>query len=176
MQLRLAAPSDATTVAALAVQVFLDTYAADGVRPDLAREAFFEYSSEAFAIRLLEPTRRFVLAERNSGLIGFAEIQLSPAPAPAGACAGAELVRLYVQPRAQRQGIGRSLLHEAQRAAAAAALEGIWLTAWEGNHRARCFYVAAGYQDVGATEYVFEGKAYGNRVYVKHFGRGAGAG
>jgi ribosomal protein S18 acetylase RimI-like enzyme len=168
-QLRSAAPEDAVTIAALAIQVFLDTYATEGVRPDLAVEAFTEYSLDAFASRLQEPTRRFLLAEQASGLIGFAELQVAPVSAPAGAVVGAELVRLYVQPRFQRRGVGRRLLQEAELAAAAAALGGLWLTAWEGNRRACTFYASLGYQDIGATTYCFQGNSYGNRVFVKHF-------
>ena len=41
---RVAQPTDAVCIAALATQVFLDTYATDGLRPDLAREAFAVYS------------------------------------------------------------------------------------------------------------------------------------
>jgi ribosomal protein S18 acetylase RimI-like enzyme len=168
-------PEDAVTIAALAVQVFLDTYATEGIRPDLAREAFAEYSTEAFASRLQEPVRRFFLAEQATGLIGFAEVQVSPLSAPACAVIGAELVRLYVQPRFQRHGIGRRLLQAAERATVAAALGNLWLTVWEGNHRARAFYASHGYQDVGGTTYVFQGNSYGNRVFVKHFSPGTSA-
>lgn len=74
VDLRPANQSDALTVAALSVQVFLDTYATDGVRPDLAREAFREYSEQAFLGRLADPNRRFILAEVQQALVGFAEV------------------------------------------------------------------------------------------------------
>lgn len=169
-KLRLAAPEDAVTIAALAVQVFLDTYATEGIRPDQAREAFAEYSAEAFSIRLQEPIRRFFQAEQATGLIGFAEVHVSPLSSPAGAVVGAELVRLYVQPRVQRLGVGRRLLQEAELAATATELGNLWLTAWEGNHPARSFYASHGYQDAGAATYTFQGNSYGNRVFVKHLG------
>ena len=84
VQLRLASLTDAVTISALSVQVFLDTYATEGVRPDLAREAFTQYSVEAFSRRLGEAQRKFVLAEANNGLLGFAEIVVFDAPAPSG--------------------------------------------------------------------------------------------
>lgn len=170
----MAAPDDAATVAALAVQVFLDTYATEGVRPDLAAEVFAEYSAEAFVHRLRQPGRRFILAEQSAGLVGFAEVRLDPSSAPAGDAVGAELVRLFIQPRFQHQGIGRRLLRQAEQAAMAAALGGVWLTVWEGNHRARDFYAAQGYGDVGATGYSFRGHTYGDRVLVKPLRRRAG--
>ena len=160
---------DATTIAALAVQVFLDTYVTEGVRPDLAQEAFTEYGVDAFASRLVDPGRRFMLAEHATALLGFAETIVTLRDAPVAALAGAELVRLYVQPNAQRRGIGRRLLLEAERAVADACLPALWLTAWEGNERARRFYAAQGYEDVGATRYAFQGRTYGNRVFAKRF-------
>jgi len=166
-ELRDATERDASTIAALAVQVFLDTYATEGVRPDLAREAFQEYSGEAFAARLADTNRHFVLAERENALQGFAEMARSEAESPVAGLWGAELIRLYVQPRAQRSGIGRALLASAEQAAASAALAALWLTVWEGNARALAFYAHMGYVDAGATTYSFQGNTYGNRVLVK---------
>ncbi len=174
-RLRLAVPDDAVTIAALSVQVFLDTYATEGVRPDLAREAFETYSAEAFAKRLAQAERTFILAEVESGLLGYAEVLLASLPAPAGGMSGAELVRLYVQPAAQRRGIGRALLARAERAALSATLATVWLTAWEGNDDARAFYRRVGYADVGATTYTFQGNTYGNRVLARRLSSDAPA-
>ena len=167
-ELRLASPPDTITVAALSVQVFLDTYATEGIRPDLAYEAFSEYSAEAFTQRLGEANREFILAESGAGLLGYAEVLLSPLPAPAGQLSGAELVRLYVQPAAQHSGIGRALLDRAERAVLTAGIPSLWLTTWDGNPNARAFYARMGYADVGATTYSFQGNSYANRVFAKH--------
>jgi GNAT superfamily N-acetyltransferase len=164
ISLRGGTPGDATSISALAIQVFLDTYAIDGVRPDLAEEAFHHYGAAAFSARLAEPERRFVLAERENRLLGFAELRVAEEPAPAGAVSGAELVRLYVQPGAQRAGLGTALLARAEDLAAQAGLPFLWLTAWEGNSRALAFYAARGYADRGATHHAFQGRAYVNRV------------
>lgn len=171
--LRPGIPDDALTIAALAVQVFLDTYATEGIRPDLAREAFTEYSAEAFASRLHEPARRFILAEQANGVVGFAELVAIPLPATAGTVVGAQLVRLYIQPRFQRSGLGQRLLQAAELAASSLGLPALWLTAWEGNDRARRFYEAVGYENIGATTYTFQGNSYANRVFAKHLRAGA---
>jgi ribosomal protein S18 acetylase RimI-like enzyme len=165
--LRLATPADAVTVSALSIQVFLDTYATGGVRADVAREAFEHYSVEAFARRLGEAERTFILAEAGAGLLGYAEALLSPLVAPGSACSGAQLVRLYVQPAAQRVGIGRTLLLRMEQAVLAAVIPSVWLTVWEGNSNARAFYSHMGYADVGVTKYSFEGHTYVNRVVAK---------
>src|SRR5262249_38746816 len=98
-----------------------------------------------------------------------------PQLAPAGNLSGAELVRLYVQPLAQRSRIGTSLLTAAERTAVTASLSALWLTAWEGNHRALAFYAHMGYADIGATTYTFQGRTYANRVLAKRLPTTEGA-
>jgi GNAT superfamily N-acetyltransferase len=164
---RNARAADATMVSALAMQVFLDTYAAEGVRPDLAREALSQYCVAAFEERIAESDRRFILALRGDGLIAFAETVVAMRASPIAGVEGAELVRLYVQPPAQRSGIGRALLGRCESLAKDASLRALWLTAWEGNARALAFYRHLQYRDVGATTYAFEGNTYGNRVLAK---------
>lgn len=167
--LRPAQSDDALTLAALAIQVFLDTYATEGIRPDLAQEALSFYSPEQFASRMQMPHRHFVVAERAQGLLGFAELSSQIDPAPAGGVQGAELIRLYVQPQAQGQGLGRQLIREAEQLMQAQGCPALWLTAWEGNHRALAFYARMGYQDVGQTHYILQGQSYGNRVLASVF-------
>lgn len=86
--------NDAVTVAALSVQVFLDTYATNGVRPDLAREALREYSDQAFLARLSTPGRWFVLAQDQDALLGFVEVDCRSRGAPVAGLHGVELTRL----------------------------------------------------------------------------------
>lgn len=167
---RPAGAEDAITISALSVEVFLSTYATEGVRPDLAAEVFSIYAADRFAARLAEASRWFLLAEHDSGLLGFAEVLLDAQTSPVEGVSGAELVRLYVQPQAQGLGIGKHLLQGAERAATERRLPQLWLTAWDGNHRAHAFYEALGYNDVGATTYAIQGQVYGNRVFAKSLG------
>jgi len=163
---RAGVPADALCVGVLAMQVFLDTYATEGIRADLAREALSCYSPDAFAPRLADRDVSFVLAETQGHLIGFAELHHASA-CPADARARVELVRLYVQQPFQREGIGAQLMKHAERRARTAGADALWLTAWCGNERALVFYPAMGYEDVGPTEHVIEGRAYPNRVFLK---------
>ena len=149
------------------MQVFLDTYATEGVRPELASEAFAEYGREVFAQRLGHEGKTFYLAEFGSGLVGFAEVLRHNATSPIPGVSGAELVRLYVQPQAQGSGIGRELLQCAERCAIEAGSAGIWLSAWEYNTRALAFYKRQRYKDVGYAQYVIQGQSFGNRILFR---------
>lgn len=164
--LRPGTAADLPQLSVLATHVFVHTYCADGLRPDQAREALAEYSQAALAQRLAAG-HRFTLAVRGEHLLGFADTALSPNP-PLPRLAGAlELARLYVDPSAQRQGVGLALLRHAEAQAVQAGGPGLWLTAWAGNARALAFYAANGYGDLGRWDYVFEGQAYENRVMFR---------
>lgn len=167
VEFRVAEPADTLCVSVLATLVFLDTYASDGVRPDLAREALSNYSPEVFEARIRDSSNHFLLAERAGHLVAFSECSLSSQPPVPFLSGGVELVRLYVQRHSQRSGIGASLLARAEAHANGHGAPLLWLTAWVGNAKARAFYVAQGYRDVGAASHVFEGQAYENRVYRK---------
>jgi ribosomal protein S18 acetylase RimI-like enzyme len=167
MQLRRAEAADALCLGALATQVFLDTYATEGIRRDLAREAINGYSPESFARLLSEANREFHLAEEDGALVGFVEIAFGrPCPVEVER-PSSEVARLYVQQPFQRRGVGAALLRRAEALAAEAQCRTLWLTSWVGNSRALAFYRAMGYEDVGRTDHVIEGQAYENRVMAK---------
>ncbi len=170
-RLRAGVPDDALCIGVLATQVFLDTYAIVGIRPDLAREVLDGYSPQVFAMRLTNPGLSFIVAERNAHLIGFAEVDCkSPCPV-ASVQSRVELARLYVQRRFQRCGVGTRLLHEAEALAARQGATALWLKTWSGNDRALAFYAALGYEDTAVSvEHRIEGKAYENRVFAKAVG------
>jgi hypothetical protein len=73
-----------------------------------------------------------------------------------------------------RMGLGRLLMSKAETLALCRGVGSVWLTAWSGNHRALSFYKSIGYQDVGDTQYVIEGKSYENRVLSRRLASSGG--
>ena len=169
MHYRDARPEDAQCLAVLAMQVFLETYAPQGLRPDLAREALGVYSTEAMAAQLADPLQHVLLAEVDGHLVGFVAVARNRG-CPVPHAAHVEITRLYLLRNFQRQGLGRAFALQAERLATAWGQQALWLTAWAGNAKALAFYPALGYADVGRTNYVIEGQAYENRVFVKTLG------
>jgi diamine N-acetyltransferase len=159
-------PGDALCLGVLATQVFLDTYATSGINADLAHEAQTIYSSDALLARLQDKNAEITVVERNGYVIGFLDVALDT-HCPTPGIAGLEVLRLYIQAPFQRQGIGRELLAHADARARELGKPFVWLTAWAGNAGALAFYPAAGYEDVGATQYVIQGISYENRVFAR---------
>ena len=172
IHLRPAGAADAACIGVLGMQVFLETYASDGIRPDLAREVLQTLSPEVTASALAQPGQRFIVAERAGHLLGFVHWRPGAAHEGVRAQRPAELFRLYVLQRFTGGGLGTRLLRAAEEAAAAGGADTMWLTAWSGNRRALAFYPRRGYADSGATAYVIEGIAYENRLFVRPLGKG----
>ncbi len=149
------------------MQVFLDTYATQGIRLAIAREVLANYSEQAFLHHLARPNTRLVVAEAAGHLVGFAQVTLGASHELAPPGAQSELLRLYVQEPYTGEGVGTRLLREAEVLAAEANSTVLWLTPWVHNHRALAFYGRRGYQDHGLTHYVFEGESHENRVCAK---------
>jgi GNAT superfamily N-acetyltransferase len=164
---RPAVPEDALCLGVLSTQVFLDTYAPRGVCPATAREALAQHSVAVYEALLAEPGVTIVVAECAGHLVGFAQLKDGAAHAQVPSAAAAELSRLYVQEPFTGRGVGRDLLRQAEKAAAARGAEMLWLTAWEGNQRALRFYPRCGYEALGDTFYTIEGEDFPNKLFGK---------
>ncbi len=164
---RPATPDDALCLGVLSTQVFLDTYCRQGIRGALAREVLAQHSVAVYASLLATAGIAIVVAECAGHLVGFAQVQDDCGHPLLRAAAASELQRLYVQEPFTGRGIGRDLLRQAEKAAAARGAESLWLNAWAGNARALQFYPRRGYEDLGASVYSFEGEDYPNRVFGK---------
>ncbi len=166
--------TDALCIGILGTQVFLDTYAPDGIRPSLAREALQNHSVETISMLFSDPRIRFIVAERAGHMIAFAQLTVGSSKELVPFKPATELNRLYVQEPFTGSGVGRALLAQAEACASAEGAAVLWLTAWVGNPRALTFYPRQGYKDFGSTPYVIENEQYENRVFAKTL-RGQGA-
>ncbi len=164
---RQAGEADALCLHALAMQVFLDTYATAGIREAIAREAEQALSVAAFAEQIADPAVRVLLAEHRGHLVAFASVALGATHALVPAGSAAELTRLYVQSPFVRRGIGALLLRRVEALACAAGASTLWLTAWAGNARALGFYASQGYEQLGRTDHEFENERFENRLFAK---------
>ena len=149
------------------MQVFLDTYATEGIRAEIAREVLSSYSQTTFAEAICNIGSRIEVAEVNGNMVGFAQVTIGTTHELAPTGAHAELLRLYVQEPFTGAKVGTQLLAAAERLALEVGANVLWLTPWVHNHRALAFYARRGYQDYGLTYFTFEGESHENRVLAK---------
>ena len=167
VSLRSATPADSLCLSVLAMQVFLDTYATEGIRPEIAREVLASYSQDAFTRSLQDPGTAIAVAELKCHLVGFAQVTWGSRHELAPLGVQAELLRLYVQEPFTGAHLGTRLLAHAELQATAGGATVLWLTPWVHNHRALGFYERRGYTDCGLTYFTFEGEQHQNRVLAK---------
>lgn len=170
-ELRAARADDALCLSVLAMQVYLHTYATQGIRAAIAREVHAEFAPAVFEALLGRADTWLQMAEQQGHLIGFAQNTWGAAhaftQALAPAARPAELARLYVQEPFTAHGVGSALLLSAEQAASDRGCDLLWLTPWVHNHRALAFYARRGYTDCGETVHLIEGEKHGNRVFAK---------
>nr|WP_196223236.1 GNAT family N-acetyltransferase [Roseibium sp. RKSG952] len=151
-------------LAALSTEVWLDTYARDGVSRAFANHVLSEYAPEVFQAALHAPDTRLLVLERQAHLLGYVRLHLTPDP-PAPDCGTAEIKTLYLRRHHHRLGLGTLLFR-----AAMAELHGLghcrgYLTVYEHNDPAVAFYRALGMDQTGRCVFRFEDQSAPNLIF-----------
>jgi ribosomal protein S18 acetylase RimI-like enzyme len=146
IHLREARPSDLESLASLFLACWQVSYA--GVLPDHVIAMFDDDSSRALWHRVLETPNAGsvgIVAEQPSrGVVGIIRLGSDPDEATSG-----HVFSLYVDPATQGQGVGRTLLDEADRRFRDAGLAQATLWVFAANTAARAFYQQHGWQPDG---------------------------
>lgn len=165
LQIRPGRSDDADRLAVLATQVWLHTYATDGVTNEIAQYLLSELTVEKFSASLVEPQTSLLVAEYGECLVGFAAVKFGAA-CPSVTESVVELQTLYVQEHFIGQGIGKSLLQAAEAGARERSASPLWLTVNAKNDRAITFYARQGYSKIGTTYFVLGEGRHENHVLV----------
>ena len=158
-------PGDAANLAALAIQVFLHTYATQGISSVISAHVLTEFTPEKFAAWLGSETTQIVVAEEDAHLVGYARIGFG-AVCPERSASTAELATLYVQEHFTGQGVGSALLAQAQALVWQRTQQPLWLTVNAQNARAISFYVTHGYSKLGTAWFALGGERHENHVLL----------
>ncbi len=168
--IRRATVQDCLCLAALGMQVFLDTYATEGIRNAIAQEALDSFSQDNMSKIITQSHSFIVVAEVNDHLVGFAQVTMSSDHDLISYENSAELQRLYVQEKFTGRGVGYKLLQEAEKRAHFGGASLLWATVWIGNHRALAFYPRLGYEHLGSASYTFQNETHQNQLFGKMLG------
>jgi diamine N-acetyltransferase len=164
--IRRATLEDAHCLAALSIQVWLDTYAKAGIGDSVARYVLATFSPQKFIQLAADETAILLVAEETENLTGYALVRLdSPCPFQSGP--DVELCTLYVQEPFTGARVGTELLAQALSVVSALTQSGrLWLSVKSDNLRARAFYERRGFAMRGTVDFVLAQTSYENCVYV----------
>ena len=161
--IRTAGFEDASSLAAIGIEVWLNTYIRDGVNAFFADYALEHFTTSRFEAALSKKDNFILVSENKVGLDGFVHITLD-APAPVSGCSDLEIAKLYVQPRHQGSGAGGRLLQAALRVCAGTGRPDVWLAVNAENQRAMEFYLRKGFAKAGETLFQIDDQSYPNHV------------
>lgn len=165
MKIRAARISDASSIAALSVEVWIGTYLKRGVSGFFADFALNEFTVPKTEALLRDPDQYLLVSENSEGIDGV--IRLSAGQnAPVPGCSDTEIATLYVQPRHHGKGIGAGLLDAVIGHCRTQGVDGVWLTTNAENTPAIGFYLARGFEQVGETYFRIQDQGYLNNVYA----------
>jgi ribosomal protein S18 acetylase RimI-like enzyme len=155
--------SDASSLAALSIEVWLGTYIKRGVTAFFADYVLGHFTPENLAVWIADGNERMFVSENTEGIDGYIRITTGVG-APVTGCSDTELTTLYVQPRHHGEGIGRGLLTHARKDCAHRSVPSLWLAVNAENAAALAFYRRLGATRVGQTHFQIQDQAYLNDV------------
>ncbi|MRX33409.1 GNAT family N-acetyltransferase [Aminobacter sp. NyZ550] len=155
--------TDASSLAALGLEVWLNTYIRNGVSAFFADYALEHFTAAGFEEILARTDQTILVSQNTVGIDGFIQIT-SGAPSPVPGCSDLEIAKLYVQPRHQGSGAGGRLLEAALRICAGTGRPDVWLAVNAENQRATDFYLRKGFAKAGETRFQIDDQFYPNHV------------
>ncbi|WP_237151507.1 GNAT family N-acetyltransferase [Oryzibacter oryziterrae] len=164
--IRRAEPADASALAALAIGVWLHTYAGDGIPPDFADYVLGAFSAEDMTAQIAASDRSLFVCSSGERLLGFASLSHADARADRPHFS-TELERLYVLSSFARCGIGRGLLAACESHLRERGEAGYWLRAYAGNEKALAFYDGIGFERLGLDWFALGDQRYENVLFGK---------
>ncbi|WP_171238812.1 GNAT family N-acetyltransferase [Ruegeria sp. HKCCA5763] len=163
MNFRPAVKADATSLAALSIEVWVGTYLRHGVSSLFAEFVLAEFTAARFEALIEEGSDLLVVSENRDGIDGYVRVSEGRA-APVDGLSDLEIVTFYVQPRHHGKGIGSALLQLATDHCRDKGQGEIWLTTNSENAPAIDFYLSKGFRQVGVTDFRIGDQAYPNHV------------
>jgi ribosomal protein S18 acetylase RimI-like enzyme len=167
VRIRRGVPGDAARLAEFGARTFAETFGAENTAENMAAYVAHAYGAGQQAAELADPAVITLIAEEDTAMAGYAQLSGRTAPPCVTGRVPIELRRFYVDRPWQGRGVAAALMAATLEAAAARGAGTLWLCVWERNARAQAFYRRAGFEDVGAAEFVLGTDRQTDRVMVR---------
>jgi len=164
--IRAAEISDVNNLTVLKQQVWIATYAVEGIRTEFSTYVLSEFTSDKLLETILDKNKILLIAEIDNHLVGCVEVNLR-CDCPVDLVQDQpEIAVLYVLERYTGVGIGLKLLTEALSELKEKDFKAAWLTVYHKNERALKFYTKNNFRIVGITSFEMDGNQYENKVMM----------
>ena len=165
MSIRPARKEDASSLAAISIEVWLGTYIRKGVNAFFADYALSEFTTSRFESTLDNEMERIWVSIADEGIDGFIRLTRGAIPSVEG-CSDVEIASLYVQPRHQGKGAGSRLLDAGLVYCEENGAPNPWLAVNAENNHAVEYYLRNRFSIVGETHFRIQNEAYLNHILM----------
>lgn len=162
----LAKMEDALRISILFKQVYIQTYATEGITVEFANFITQRFSPEYVASSIKNSPGQILVAYNDGNPIAVAELDYN-ATCSIGEIKAPELSKFYILERFYGQGIGIGLIEFLEKEVRLKGHEELWLVVYEKNSRAISFYQKQGYSPIGKVDFKMEFNTYKNHVLHK---------
>jgi diamine N-acetyltransferase len=166
--IRPARSADTQNLAALAIQVWLHTYATSGIREALSAFVFSTFTREIFQQRIEDPQHLLLVAEIDHHLVAYADLDFA-SPCGVAPARHTELATLYVQEYFAGRGLGSRLMAACtQHAETRCGSPNLWLSVYHLNESAIHFYRKQGFAERGSFFFEFGNEHHNNIIMMNN--------
>ncbi|TVQ07590.1 MAG: GNAT family N-acetyltransferase [Bacteroidetes bacterium] len=166
--IREAKKSDINNLAVLKQQVWISTYADEGVTAQFSEYVLSEYSIENIRKSISDKSKLTLIAIYDKGIVGCVEILLSP-QSPVNAIEPCmEISTFYILERFQGLGIGKKLLQECFKVITRLNHYKVWLTVYYKNQKAIDFYAKQNFTVIGETFFLLGKDKHKNLIMLRN--------
>jgi ribosomal protein S18 acetylase RimI-like enzyme len=166
---RKATLDDTENLVILKQQVWVSTYAVEGIRKEFSDYLLSTFTTENERKNLKNQQKFTLIAESKGHLIGCAEVDLNPSESIPQVESLPEISIFYVLERFCGKGIGKLLLNETLSTLKDLKHNRVWLSVYHKNQRAINFYNQNGFTDIGKMYFEMSGNSYENRIMKCEF-------
>lgn len=166
--IREATQADLKSLAVLKQQVWISTYATQGITEEFSNYVLSEYSVENVSRTISDNRKLILLATHHECVIGCAEIILSPKSPVNSVEPCIEISTLYILERFQGVGVGKRLLAKCISEVRNLEYNKIWLTVYHKNYKAIDFYTKQNFTDIGETDFILGNEKHKNIILIKN--------
>jgi len=155
--------SDLKNISTLAVQVWLDTYAAEGIRTTFSDYIWEELTTKNFQHRFNNRDREYYKVVKDDHLIGFFELNYN-SPYGTDKKLNLEVEKLYIQQNFCGKGIGSKIIDFINSLCSSRNICSFWLSVYENNERAIMFYKKVNFVEIGEIYFELGAEKHRNLV------------
>ncbi|NUQ23673.1 MAG: GNAT family N-acetyltransferase [Saprospiraceae bacterium] len=160
--------SDIPQLQQIAIQTFVDTYAAFNTEENMRRHLENAFNEAQLTAELLNPDSEYHLALKDGQVVGFIKTNIWPSQTDENWKDGLELERIYVLQSHQGRHIGQVLINKALDLTREKGLPYLWLGVWMKNEKAIAFYEKMGFVKAGTHTFVLGGEDQSDYIMTKN--------